>query len=330
MASCAPVPTPSPSSAGPAVSIRGLVKRFEGVTAVDGLDLEIGVGECFGLLGPNGAGKTTTIEILEGLQEPTSGEVRVLGLAWDRDEREIRARIGVQLQETVLDGKLSVRETLRLFASFFPAPRDEDAVIADVGLGEKADAWVQKLSGGQRQRLAVGCALVSDPEVLFLDEPTTGLDPAARRSLWEVIRRFQALQRTVVLTTHYMDEAERLCDRIAIVDRGRIAALGTPAELVARVGGEEVIEIVTEPPLDPNDLAVAAGATECRAEGEVRRLVVRSLVTALPALLAHVATARAKPVALSTRKATLEDAFLSITGHRFEEAEGVHAEGGAR
>ena len=315
MASFPPVPPE------PAVSLRGLVKRFDAVTAVDGLDLEIGVGECFGLLGPNGAGKTTTIEILEGLQRPTSGEVRVLGLSWARDEQEIRERIGVQLQETVLDGKLSVRETLRLFASFYPAPRDEDDVIADVGLEEKADAWVSKLSGGQRQRLAVGCALVSDPEVLFLDEPTTGLDPAARRSLWEVIRRFQAQGRTVVLTTHYMDEAERLCDRIAIVDRGRVAALGTPAELVARVGGEEVIEIVTEPPLEPEVLAEAAGATECRAEGPGRRLVVRSLVTALPALLQCVAAAGASPVALSTRRATLEDAFLAITGRRFEETE---------
>ena len=303
------------------VEIRGLVKRFGDVVAVDGLDLAIHAGECFGLLGPNGAGKTTTIEILEGLQDPTGGDVRVLGLTWAREGKAIRERIGVQLQETVLEGKLTVLETLRLFSSFYPRPRPLPEVLHEVGLEEKSSAWVRNLSGGQRQRLAVGCALVCDPEILFLDEPTTGLDPAARRGLWDVIRRFQARGRTVVLTTHYMDEAERLCDRIAIVDRGRVVALGTPGELVARVGGEEVVEIETVPPLPAATLSAVDGVRSARADGQGWRLVVAGLARTLPALLAAVAASGASPVRLATRHATLEDVFLAVAGRRFEEAE---------
>jgi ABC-2 type transport system ATP-binding protein len=306
-------------SDGPAISIRGLVKRFGDVVAVDGLDLEVRRGECFGLLGPNGAGKTTTIEILEGLQEPTSGEVAVLGLSWARDAQRIRARIGVQLQETVLAGKLSVRETLRLFASFYEAARPTADVLEDVGLVEKASAYVETLSGGQRQRLAVACALVSAPEILFLDEPTTGLDPAARRSLWDVIRAYQSGGGTVVLTTHYMDEAERLCDRIAIVDRGRVAATGTPPELVARVGAADVVEVTTSPPLAAGDFAGVDGIADARADGDGISLAVHGLHVALPALLARMRERGASATRLSTRPATLEDAFLRVTGHRFEE-----------
>jgi ABC-2 type transport system ATP-binding protein len=304
-----------------AVSIRGLVKRFDDVLAVDGLDLEIGRGECFGLLGPNGAGKTTTIEIVEGIQTPTAGDVEVLGLSYRRDARRIRERIGVQLQETVLQGLLSVRETLRLFSSFYPRARRPDDVIADVGLEEKAGARVEDLSGGQRQRLAVGCALVADPEILFLDEPTTGLDPAARRGVWDVIGRFHARGRTVVLTTHYMEEAERLCDRVAVVDRGRVAALGTPRELISRVGGEEVVEIRTHPALALETLASVPGVRRATVSGDVHRLVVEALPAVLPALLASVAERGARPVGLLTRHATLEDVFLQVTGRRFEEAE---------
>jgi ABC-2 type transport system ATP-binding protein len=309
------------------VEIRGLVKRFGDLLAVDRLDLSIRAGECFGLLGPNGAGKTTTIEILEGLQEPTGGDVRVLGLSWARDGRAIRERIGVQLQETVLEGKLTVLETLRLFASFYPRPRPLREVLEEVGLTEKSAAWVRDLSGGQRQRLAVGCALVCDPEILFLDEPTTGLDPAARRGLWDVIRGFQGRGRTVVLTTHYMDEAERLCDRIAIVDRGRVVALGTPGELVARVGGEEVVEIETAPALSAATLCAVEGVRSARADGAGWRLLVEGLPRALPALLAAVAAAGASPVRLATRHATLEDVFLAVAGRRFEEAERAAAAG---
>ena len=311
-----------------AVSIRGLVKRFDDVVAVDGLDLEITTGECFGILGPNGAGKTTTMEIAEGLQAPTAGEVSVLGLAWKDDGPSIRERIGVQLQETVLEGLLTVRETLTLFASFYRRSRRADEVEGDVGLRETSGARVKDLSGGQRQRLAVGCALVADPEILFLDEPTTGLDPAARRGLWDVIVAYQRRGRTVVLTTHSMEEAERLCDRIAIVDRGRVAALGTPSELVSRVGGEEVVEIATDPPMDVDSLRAVPGVRDGRVEGGVVRLVVDRLADALPSLLARVAAAGCKPVRLATHRATLEDAFLSVTGRRFADAESAAEAGG--
>src|SRR5262245_9838986 len=226
-----------------AVRCQGLVKRYEGgVLAVNGLDLEIQAGECFGLLGPNGAGKTTTIEILEGLLEPTSGEVEVLGQRWAKAGRELRQRIGISLQETHLQDKLSVIETLRLFRSFYRRGRDVESLLRLVSLEDKQSAWYEKLSGGQKQRLAVACALVGDPELLFLDEPTTGLDPQSRRQLWDLVLTFKAEGRTLLLTTHYMDEAERLCDRVAIVDHGQVIAQGTPGQLVASLGGHEVIE----------------------------------------------------------------------------------------
>jgi len=218
-----------------AIRVRGLSKRFPpDVLAVDGLDLEVRRGECFGLLGPNGAGKTTTLEILEGLLPATAGEVEVLGERWGRDAGALRARIGITLQETRLPDKLTVEEIIRLFRSFFPSGRGVADAIRLVGLEEKRGTWSERLSGGQRQRLAVACALVGDPELLFLDEPTTGLDPQSRRSLWEVVEDLKAEGKTVLLTTHYMEEAARLCDRIAIVDHGRIIALGTTPELVAR------------------------------------------------------------------------------------------------
>jgi len=220
-----------------------LVKRYGDVTAVNGLDLEVRAGECFGLLGPNGAGKTTTVEILEGLTAPTSGTVEVLSRAWGAgDDNDLRQHIGVQLQETQLAEKLTVAETVRLFRSFYRRGRDVDAVIRLVALDEKRNARVGKLSGGQRQRLAVACALVSDPDLLFLDEPTTGLDPQARLKLWEVVEEFRRRGGTVILTTHYMEEAERLCDRVAIMDHGRVIALGTPAELIAALGADQIVE----------------------------------------------------------------------------------------
>src|SRR4051812_19164000 len=206
------------------------------VVAVDGLDLQIARGECYGLLGPNGAGKTTTVEILEGLLVPTAGTVELLGLGWDRDEQALRERIGVALQETLLPDKLSVEEILTLFASFYPRSRPLPALLADVQLEEKRGTWVSKLSGGQRQRLAVACALTGEPDILFLDEPTTGLDPQSRRQLWELIARFRSAGGTVLLTTHYMEEAERLCDRVGIVDRGRIIREGSPPALIAGLG----------------------------------------------------------------------------------------------
>ena len=226
-----------------AIECRDLRKTYDGkVEAVRGLNLRIERGECFGLLGPNGAGKTTTIEILEGLLDPTSGEVMILGHTWQKNQREVREWLGISLQETRLSEKLTVRETIDLFASFYREPRSADDVLDDLQLGEKADAFVGKLSGGQRQRLAVATALVGNPRILFLDEPTTGLDPQSRRQLWDIIRSFQRNGGTVLLTTHYMDEAERLCDRLAIVDHGEIITEGTPSELIERLGGHHVVE----------------------------------------------------------------------------------------
>src|SRR5918997_3369392 len=225
-----------------ALSVRNLRKSYGSVVAVDGLDLQVARGECFGLLGPNGAGKTTTIEICEGLTAADSGEVEVLGRRWRTDERELRELLGIQLQDTQLAEKLTVEETLRLFRSFYRRGRDVADVLAVVQLEEKRRARVGTLSGGQKQRLALACAIVGDPELLFLDEPTTGLDPQSRRQVWELVEQLKAAGRTILLTTHYMDEAERLADRVAIVDRGRVIALGTPRELIASLEAEHVVE----------------------------------------------------------------------------------------
>jgi ABC-2 type transport system ATP-binding protein len=229
------------SSATLAVRCENLTKHYGDVVAVDGLSLLVRRGECFGLLGPNGAGKTTTIEILEGLLTPDAGDVEVLGLRWSSDEDELRQRLGIQLQETQLAEKLSVEETLRLFRSFYHRGRSIDELVQLVELEGKRRSWVGKLSGGQKQRLAVACALAGDPDLLFLDEPTTGLDPQSRRQLWEILGRFRADGGTIMLTTHYMEEAQTLCDRVAIVDHGRLIALGTPAELIGSLGAPKVV-----------------------------------------------------------------------------------------
>lgn len=228
----------------PALTVRGLKKSYGAVRAVDGLDLEIRSGECFGLLGPNGAGKTTTIEICEGLLERDSGDLELLGMTWERDAGPLRERLGIQLQDTQLSEKLTVTETLELFRSFYRSGRPVDEVIKLVQLEEKRRARVGTLSGGQKQRLAIACAMVGDPELLFLDEPTTGLDPQSRRQLWTLIEEFRSTGRTILLTTHYMDEAERLCDRVAIVDHGHIIAQGAPHELIDSIAA-------THPPPPP-------------------------------------------------------------------------------
>src|SRR5215212_5569324 len=237
--------------------IRQLRKSFGDVVAVDGLDLEIRPGECFGLLGPNGAGKTTTIEICEGLTDPDAGEVVILGRRWGTDDRVLRQLLGISLQETQFAEKLTVAETVRMFRSFYPRGPETGEVIDLVQLGEKAGARVGQLSGGQRQRLALACALVGDPELLFLDEPTTGLDPQSRRQLWELIERFRAGGRSILLTTHYMEEAERLCDRVAIVDHGRTIAEGTPRELIESLGAEHVLEFAVDHRAELDTAAIA-------------------------------------------------------------------------
>ncbi|MFI5181669.1 MAG: ATP-binding cassette domain-containing protein [Thermoanaerobaculia bacterium] len=311
------IETRSPREA--ALAARGLVKRFGDVLAVDGLDLEIRRGECFGLLGPNGAGKTTTIEMLEGLTRPDAGEISVLGAKWDGDERALRERLGVSLQETQLADKLTVRETLVLFRSFFRRGHDPDELISRLFLSEKAGAMVGKLSGGQRQRLAVACALVGDPEFLFLDEPTTGLDPQSRLQLWDEIQGFRAAGGTILLTTHYMDEAERLCDRIAIVDHGKVIALGTPAELIATLHAPQIVEIGTEPELPVETLRALPGVHEVHRRGSLWALGVVSLAETTPALFSAIEAAGARVVSVSTHRATLEDLFVARTGRELRD-----------
>lgn len=311
----------------PAISCKQLVKQYPGkppVEAVRGLDLEVQQGECFGLLGPNGAGKTTTLEILEGLLDATSGEVRILGYDWNREADEIRQRIGISLQETRFADKMSVRETAILFRSFYQNGLTPDEAIRRVSLEEKATAWVSKLSGGQKQRLAVACAIVGDPQLLFLDEPTTGLDPQSRRQLWDVIHQFRSTGRTVMLTTHYMDEAERLCDRVAIVDHGKVIALGTPQTLIAQLGGEHIVDFSLaegSPPLSDAELTALPAVRSLRRNAGTISLAVEQPHVALPALLGLQQARSATLSQLTTRHATLEDVFVSLTGRNLEEAE---------
>jgi ABC-2 type transport system ATP-binding protein len=306
----------------PSLRVRGLRKAYKDVVAVDGLDLDAYAGECFGLLGPNGAGKTTTIEICEGLLAPDAGEVDLMGLRWETDEAELRQRLGVQLQETQLSEKLTVEETVRLFRSFYregPAVAD---VIATVQLNEKSGARVGALSGGQKQRLAMACALVGDPRLLFLDEPTTGLDPQARRQLWDVIAHFKTEGRTIILTTHYMDEAERLCDRIAIMDHGKAIALGSPRELIKGLGADHTVEFATggeDGALDPDALARIEGVRGVWREAGGYRLQVTELHRAVPALLEDLARRGVPLTELRTHSATLEDVFMSLTGRHLRD-----------
>jgi ABC-2 type transport system ATP-binding protein len=303
-----------------AVSCRGLRKHYADVKAVDGLDLSITSRECFGLLGPNGAGKTTTIEILEGLTGADGGDVEVLGLSWERNATELRERIGISLQETQFYEKLSVYETLRLFRSFYRNGPDPDALLRDLSLDEKRDARVGKLSGGQKQRLAVACALIGDPDILFLDEPTTGLDPQSRLQLWEVVARFRAKGGTVLLTTHYMDEAERLCDRVAIIDHGHMIALGTPRELIASLDAPNIVEFSSEPHLDPDAFSLIHGVHGFTKRGENWLLRVDSLAEVVPRLITAVEHRGARLLTLSTHAATLEDLFVSLTGRELRDA----------
>ena len=302
-----------------AIRCGGLVKKYDRVTAVDGLDLSVRRGECFGLLGPNGAGKTTTVEILEGLLQPTSGDVEVLGMRWDKHERALRQRLGISLQETHLPDKLTVEEVLTLFRSFFDTGRPVGEVLDLVGLSDKRGSWTEKLSGGQKQRLAVACALVSDPELLFLDEPTTGLDPQSRRQLWDVVLGFKSRGRTVLLTTHYMDEAERLCDRVAVVDRGKVIALGTPAELIASLGGQQVIEAQLDGAVADGELSALPGVHRLSRAGGTVSLAVEKLHQTLPALLSLAQSRGAALTQLSTHQATLEDVFVTLTGRQLRE-----------
>jgi ABC-2 type transport system ATP-binding protein len=312
------------------VECTNLRKTYDGkVEAVRGLSLRIEAAECFGLLGPNGAGKTTTIEILEGLLAPTSGEVRIFGHTWNDNPRQLREWIGISLQETRLSEKLNVRETIELFASFYSEPCSTANILEELQLTEKSDAWVGKLSGGQKQRLAVATALVGNPRILFLDEPTTGLDPQSRRQLWDIIRAFQKKGGTVLLTTHYMDEAERLCDRLAIVDHGEIIAEGTPSDLIDRLGGHHVVEFqvskngnADNDNLDNDNLdrwRSLPSVESVRREDSSVCLSVREPHLTIPALLDAVTSLGHQLEHLSTRQASLEDVFVQLTGRHLRE-----------
>ena len=304
-----------------ALRVSNLKKAYKDVTAVNRLDLEVYPGECFGLLGPNGAGKTTTIEICEGLTEPDSGVVEVLGLQWATHGAELRQRLGIQLQETQLSDKLTVLETIQLFRSFFRQGPTADGAIAHVQLQEKRDARVGNLSGGQKQRLALACALVGNPDLLFLDEPTTCLDPQARRQLWDLITQFKKEGRTIVLTTHYMDEAKQLCERVAIMDHGQAIARGTPRELIASIGVEHVVQFsVGDAALDLGPLERIPGVRSAKLEAGAAQLQVTELHHAVPALLAELARQGLPLTELSTHSATLEDVFVSLTGRHLRDA----------
>lgn len=303
-----------------AIDCQNLVKTYPGkppVEAVRGVDFQVDVGECFGVLGPNGAGKTTTIEILEGLLPATSGTATILDMDWKSNSQSIRERIGVSLQETQLSDRLTVGETLKLFRSFYSSGISVDQAMQRVSLQEKKNAWVKNLSGGQKQRLAVATALVGDPELIFLDEPTTGLDPTSRRQLWDIIESFKSQNKTVMLTTHYMEEAERLCDRVAIFDAGKIIAEGSPSQLIRSLGANHVIEFSAEVAGSVRNTGWIERLPSVRqVESTVDgiRVTVDQLHDVLPALVSGFERKKISLTGLSTRQATLEDVFVNLTG----------------
>jgi len=321
------MPAPATAATAPDLSLAlrcaGLVKHYGDVKAVDGIDLEVPRGICFGLLGPNGAGKTTTLEMVEGLTTPTAGRIELFGRSWgEGHDRELRRRLGVQLQETRLPEKLTVTDLLRLFRSFYPGGRSVEDAIRVVQLEEKRDARVEKLSGGQKQRLSLACALVGDPELLFLDEPTTGLDPQARLKIWEIVDDFRRAGGTVLLTTHYMDEAAHLCEQLVILDHGKVIAAGTPAELVASLGAEQILELILagsdgEPLLD--QIGSLPGVRSVLPRSGQLVLSVSEIGAALPALLQLLELEGLKIESLTTHQATLEDVFVKLTGRGLRE-----------
>lgn len=307
-----------------ALSVKGLRKTYNEVVAVQGLDLEVRGGECFGLLGPNGAGKTTTIEICEGLTVPDAGEVLVLGMTWALNGGELRHRLGLQLQETQFADKLSVVETVRLFRGFFRTGPRPDELIALVQLEQKRDAWVRALSGGQKQRLALACALAGDPDLLFLDEPTTGLDPRSRRNLWDVVKQLKREGRTIVLTTHYMAEAEQLCDRVAIMDGGTIIASGTPRDLTASLRAGHILDLTAaagSAPVDRTRLEGIAGVSDVHENDGKIRLQVRELHESLPLVLDELARQSVALSNLETHSPTLEDVYVGLTGRHLRDVQ---------
>jgi ABC-2 type transport system ATP-binding protein len=312
-----------------AIVCRGLVKRYGSKLAVDGIDLEVEPGQCLGLLGPNGAGKTTTVEMLEGLHSPDAGSIELFGERWGQGkDRLLRQRLGVQLQETALGDKLEVVEVLQLFRSFCERGRRIDDVLELVALEPERHTRYHKLSGGQKQRVALACALVGAPDLLFLDEPTTGLDPRARQSLWRVVERFRAEGGTVLLTTHYMEEAATLCDRVAIMDQGKLITEGTPAELVDGLGEVQFVEFETNDAVDVASLERLDGVESVSRRERQYRLRLGRNLKRLTAVLSELDRQRVVPIGLSAHQATLDDVFLQLTGHGLQGA-AVADEGGA-
>ena len=319
----------APSAGEPVIRVEGLTKRYGELVAVDGLSLAVERGEIFGILGPNGAGKTTTLEMIEGLRKPDGGAVSVDGLAVWPEPREVKRRIGVQLQATALFDYQRLYEIISVFGSCYGIHRGRDesaALLARVGLGDKTEAFVNELSGGQAQRLSIALALVNDPVVTFLDEPTTGLDPRARRALWEVIGEINRDGTTVVLTTHYMEEAEQLCDRVAVMDRGRMMALDVPRALITQLGAEATVRFDLSDRVPADELCGLDGATACRALDEGYEVVADDAQRTVVSLL-DFARARGLRVAhLDVRGADLEDVFLSMTGRKLsDDEEGAEA-----
>ncbi|HKZ63800.1 MAG TPA: ABC transporter ATP-binding protein [Thermoplasmata archaeon] len=299
------------------VSVVGLEKSYGSLRAVDGISFSVGEGEIFGLVGPNGAGKTTTWEILEGLRRADGGSIQVAGIDVRKHRRRLRTLIGVQLQATALFERLTVRETLEVFAAMYPTRVPADRLVKLVNLEEKADEWTEKLSGGQKQRLAVALALVNDPKIVFLDEPTTGLDPQARRSLWDVIAEFRKAGKTVMLTTHYMEEAERLCDRVGVMDRGKLLALDRPSQLIREMGQRDAVEFVADGEADA--FRGMPGVEEMSEENGLVTLYTRRLDVTLPAVFDLARQRGMRVEDFRVRNASLEDVFLHLTGRRIRE-----------
>jgi ABC-2 type transport system ATP-binding protein len=296
----------------PVIEVERLHKRYGQVTAVDEVSFTVEKGEIFGILGPNGAGKTTTVECISGLRAPDGGAIRVLGLDPTGDRDELRQRVGVQLQEAGLPDKLKVRETMELFASFYRDPAEIGPLLATLGLTEKAEARYKKLSGGQKQRLAVALALVGRPEVVVLDELTTGLDPHARRETWELVEQVRDSGVTVLLVTHFMEEAERLCDRLALIDHGRVVAVDTPAGLAERTGGQRM-RFRPSAPLEESELLALPEVETVARHGEQFELTGgEQLVQAVTSLLAR---RQIIAVGLRIEQASLDDAFITLTDH---------------
>jgi ABC-2 type transport system ATP-binding protein len=304
-----------PVGAEPVIRVRDVRKHYGEVRAVDGVSFEVARGEVFGLLGPNGAGKTTTVEMLEGLRSPDAGELTVLGIDAARHPDRIKPRIGVQLQTAALYPQLTVIEVLELFASFYPRSVPADDLVAALDLGEKRHAQTKNLSGGQRQRLSVALALVNDPELVFLDEPTTGMDPAARRALWDIVRGLKAKGKTVLLTTHYMEEAETLCDRLAIMDQGTIRESGTVEELVSRRFHDRAVHFSGLAELGDDEMRAFPGVSRLAREDGEMILYTQDVPGTIGAVLAAAERLGHEPEGLMVRRPTLEDVFLDLTGH---------------